>query len=57
MFRWGVMTLLAWIVAGLLGGPTPAVMWTVILFARDPRPIWSVEQAKIWLAGHMFYGG
>jgi hypothetical protein len=31
LFRWGVMTLLAWIIAELFGGPTPAVMWMVIL--------------------------
>jgi hypothetical protein len=33
LFRWGVMTLLAWIGAALLGGPTPAVMWAVILIS------------------------
>lgn len=31
LFRWGVMTLLAWIGAELFGGPTPALMWTVIV--------------------------
>lgn len=33
MFRWGVMTLLAWVAAELFGGPTPAVMWTVIVLS------------------------
>ena len=33
LFRWGVITLLAWIGAMLVGGPTPAVMWTVILIS------------------------
>jgi hypothetical protein len=31
LFRWGVMTLLAWIVAELFGGLTPAAMWAIIL--------------------------
>lgn len=31
MFRWGVMTLLAWMGASLFGGPTPALMWAVIV--------------------------
>ena len=31
LFRWGVMTLLAWMGAELFGGPTPALMWTVIV--------------------------
>lgn len=31
LFRWGVMTLLAWIFAELFGGPTPAVFWAAIL--------------------------
>jgi hypothetical protein len=33
LFRWGVMTLLAWIGAMLFGSPTPAVMWAVILIS------------------------
>jgi hypothetical protein len=33
LFRWGVMTLLAWVGAMLLGGATPAVMWAVILLS------------------------
>ena len=31
LFRWGVMTLLAWIGAALLGGVTPWLMWAVIV--------------------------
>jgi hypothetical protein len=33
LFRWGVLTLLAWIVAKIFGGPTPVGMWTVILIS------------------------
>lgn len=31
LFRWGVMTLLAWLGSLIAGTATPAVMWTVIL--------------------------
>ncbi len=31
LFRWGVMTLLAWIGAWLVGGVSPALMWAVIV--------------------------
>ncbi len=31
LFRWGVMSLLAWIGAALFGGPTPTLMWIVIV--------------------------
>ena len=31
LFRWGVLTLLAWIGATLFGGLTPALMWTAIV--------------------------
>jgi hypothetical protein len=33
LFRWGVMTLLVWIIAGLFGRLTPAVMWAAILIS------------------------
>ena len=33
LFRWGVMTLLVWVLAELFGGPTSAVMWMVILIS------------------------
>ncbi len=33
LFRWGVLTLLAWIGAALFGGPMPAVMWAVIVLS------------------------
>ncbi len=31
LFRWGVLTLLAWLGTVLFGDPTPALMWTVIV--------------------------
>jgi hypothetical protein len=31
--RWGLMTLFAWLGALVVGGPTPAVMWTAIVIA------------------------
>jgi membrane protease YdiL (CAAX protease family) len=31
LFRWGVMTLLAWLFSLPFGGPTPAVIWAAIL--------------------------
>lgn len=31
LFRWGVVTLLVWLGAKLFDGPTPALMWTVLL--------------------------
>jgi len=31
LFRWGVLTLLVWLGALLLSGPTPVMMWTVIV--------------------------
>lgn len=33
LFRWGVLTLLAWIGAALFGGLTPAVMWSAIILS------------------------
>jgi hypothetical protein len=31
LFRWGVITLLAWLGSLFVGGPTPALLWTVIV--------------------------
>jgi hypothetical protein len=33
LFRWGVMTLLVWVFSELFGGPTPAVVWAVIVIS------------------------
>ena len=33
LFRWGVMTLLTWLGTLLLGSPTPALLWTVIVIS------------------------
>jgi membrane protease YdiL (CAAX protease family) len=33
LFRWGVLSLLAWISAALFGGLTPALMWAVIVIS------------------------
>lgn len=33
MFRWGVMSALGWVGAGIVGGPTQLVMWAAIVVA------------------------
>lgn len=33
LFRWGVMSLLAWLGTLLFGGPTPALLWAVIVIS------------------------